>query len=130
YHRQNRWGAQSLSARKPIGPRGSTQPLHDGEQLVFYGRRKKGSSRSGPVSRLGCSLCRLLFHSRGGDQASRIGTHDRRWEDRLRHRRILKPCASSAAGEPKLVADQRVRRLSESLKRSAGGVTFCKPLTG
>jgi predicted amidohydrolase YtcJ len=124
YHRQNHRGTRSLPAREPPGSRGSTQALHDGEQLVFHGRWKKGSSRSWPVSRLGCSLCRLLFHSRGGDQASRIGTHDRRWEDRLRHQRILKPCAASAASEPKLVADQRVRRRRECLKRSAGSVTF------
>src|SRR5262249_39102817 len=99
-------------------------------QLVFYRRRKKGSPRPGPAGRLGCSLCRLLFHSRGGNQASRIGTYDRRWKGRLCDRRIFKTRAAPAASEPELVADQRVWRLRECLKPGTGSATLSSSLCG
>lgn len=91
--------------------RGSTQALHDWEQLVFNRRRKERSACSRAACGLGRSLCRLFFHSAGGDQAARIDAHNRRREDRLRHRRILKTRAAGIACESELVTCERVRGL-------------------
>ena len=110
-HRQDHWRPEPLSAREPIGSSGSAQALHHGQQLVFHGRRKKGSSRPRSARRLGCSLCRLFFDSRRGDQASGVGAYDRGWKCCLCHRRILKTRASRAAGESKLVPRERIWRL-------------------
>ena len=97
---------------------GSTQALHDGEQLVFNRRRKERSACSRAARRLGRSLCRLFLHSAGRDQAARIGAHNRRWEDRLRHRRILKVRPAAITCESNLVTCGRLRRLRKESART------------
>jgi len=76
--------------------------LHQGEQLGFYRRRKRELSpqASWPTWR---SAPPFFFHSRGGDQASRIGLTDRGWEGRLCQRRILKNSSHLIDSKSKMV---------------------------
>ena len=90
------------------------------EQLVFDGRRQEGSARPRPAGGLGRSFCGLFFHSRGGDQASRIGTYDRGWKDRLCHRRILKTRTARAPVSPDWSPVKSYGGYAKGSKRSIG----------
>jgi len=68
----------------------------------FNRRRKKGSSRSGQLADLGGSLWRLFFHTRGGDQASRIGYLRSSVGRSSMPATNLKTRTASAASEPRL----------------------------
>src|SRR5439155_7445752 len=114
-----------IPLRESLRSRASFEALHAREQLVLDGKRQEGCARAGTTGGFRRSFGGLFFHSRRGDQAARIGTHNGRWKNRLCHCGILKPGTARAPGKSRLVSCQKLWWVREGFKAISWRFPFC-----
>ena len=110
--RQDGGRHSSLPGGEPARPDGSPAALHRRQRVVLRRGGQEGVHRSRQAGGPRRAVGRLLRSSRRGDQADRVGPDGRRRQGGVRGGGLCEARPAGAARQPRLVADQGVRRLS------------------